>query len=57
MAEARINDHLVLQDVEAGRAAAYHVETVADLAERAVLLKRLPAPVGRRQWRDTIGAG
>ena len=32
LAEARIGDHLVLQDLEAGRAAAHHVETVADLA-------------------------
>ncbi len=54
LAEARIGDHLVLQDLEAGRAAAHHVETVADLAERVVLLKPLPAPVGQRQWRDTI---
>ena len=33
LAEARIGDHLVLQDLEARRAAAHHVETVADLAD------------------------
>ncbi len=53
LAEARIGDHLVLRDPGSGRSA-LHVETVADLAERVVLLKRLAEPAGRRQWRDTI---
>jgi ATP-binding cassette, subfamily B, bacterial HlyB/CyaB len=53
LAEARISDHLVLRDPGSGRSA-LHVETVADLAERVVLLKPLAEPANRRQWRDTI---
>ncbi len=53
LAEARINDHLVLHDPHSGRSAV-QLETVADLAARVVLLKPLAEPVHRRQWRDTI---
>jgi Peptidase C39 family len=53
LAEARIKDHLVVSDSSSGRSA-LHLETVADLALRVVLLKPLVVPAGQRQWRDTI---
>jgi HlyB family type I secretion system ABC transporter len=47
-------DHLVLHDSGAGGTSALHVDTVADIARHAVLLKALPDPAQRRQWRDSI---
>jgi ATP-binding cassette, subfamily B, bacterial HlyB/CyaB len=53
LAEARIRDHLVLREAGAG-VSALDLKTVADLAERVVLLKALAEPASRREWRDTI---
>ncbi len=53
LAEARIKDHLVLREPGGGRSV-LQLETVADLAQRVVLLKALAAPADQREWRDTI---
>jgi HlyB family type I secretion system ABC transporter len=54
LARQRIGDHLVLLDPEAGSTTACGFQTVAEMAERVVLLKPLPASAQRRQWRDPI---
>jgi HlyB family type I secretion system ABC transporter len=54
LVRARIADHLVLSDPGAGGTSALHVETVADLAQRLIVLKPLAETVQRRQWRDSI---
>ncbi len=54
LARQRIGDHLVLLDPETGATTACGLQTVAEMAERVVLLKPLPAPAQRRQWRDPI---
>ncbi len=54
LARQRIGDHLVLLDAEADATTACSLQTVAEMAERVVLLKPLPAPAQRRQWRDPI---
>ena len=50
----RVADHLLLQDPGGGPASALHVDTVADLARRVVLLKALPEPARPGQWRQSI---
>jgi hypothetical protein len=50
----RVADHLLLHDPGAGSASALHVETVADLACRMVLLKALPETARPGQWRQSI---
>ena len=63
LVRARVRDHLVLVDPGSGREAVTSLESVADLAWRAVLLKPSAAPGSRqeggaqarpRQWRDPI---
>jgi ABC-type bacteriocin/lantibiotic exporter with double-glycine peptidase domain len=50
----RIADHLVFSNPGTGGTSALHVETVADLAKRLVVLKPLAESAQRRQWRDSI---
>jgi len=50
----RIADHLLLSDPGAGTTSALHVETVADLAQRLIVLKPLAESAQRRRWRDPI---
>lgn len=56
IASERVGDHLVLLDPDSRRSAACHVDTVADMAHRAVLLKPLPETLVPRRWRDPIMA-
>jgi HlyB family type I secretion system ABC transporter len=54
LARARVGDHLVLVDPGQRRESVVSLETVADMAERVLLLKPLPATARQRQWRDPI---
>jgi ABC-type bacteriocin/lantibiotic exporter with double-glycine peptidase domain len=56
LATERLRDHLVLAEPDAERVAACGFETVADLAERIVLLKPLAEPAPHPACRDTIMA-
>src|SRR5918996_5532617 len=54
LARARVGDHLVLVDPGQRRESVVSLETVADMAERVLLLKPLPETARQRQWRDPI---
>jgi HlyB family type I secretion system ABC transporter len=56
LARARVGDHLVLVEPGQRRESVVGLETVADMAERILLLKPLPATARQRQWRDPIMA-
>jgi hypothetical protein len=54
LVRARGRDHLVLVDPASGREAVTGLQSVADLASRAVLLKPSAGTASRQQWRDPI---
>jgi HlyB family type I secretion system ABC transporter len=54
LVRARVRDHLVLVDPASGRESVTGLESVADLAARAVLLKPTARIASRQQWRDSI---
>ncbi|MGH6943556.1 MAG: peptidase domain-containing ABC transporter [Geminicoccaceae bacterium] len=54
LVERRVRDHLVLIDAAADRRSTQSIETVAEMAERAVLMKALSPEARERRWRDSI---
>ena len=54
LARERVGDHLLLVEGGSELARACHVDAVADLAERIVLIKPLIEPGGRGGWRGTL---
>jgi HlyB family type I secretion system ABC transporter len=54
LVRSRTGDHLVVVEPGGERSSALSLETVADMAARAVLLKPLAKPAPQQQWRESI---
>jgi ABC-type bacteriocin/lantibiotic exporter with double-glycine peptidase domain len=54
LVRSRTGDHLVVVEPGEDRSSALGLETVADMAARAVLLKPLAKPAPQQQWRESI---
>src|SRR5919106_3229911 len=54
LVQSRTRDHLVVVEPAGERISALSLETVADMADRAVLLKPLAKPPQPQQWRQSI---
>jgi ABC-type bacteriocin/lantibiotic exporter with double-glycine peptidase domain len=54
LVRARVRDHLVLVDPVTRRESVTSLDAVADLADRAVLLKPLAEAARQQRWRDPI---
>jgi ABC-type bacteriocin/lantibiotic exporter with double-glycine peptidase domain len=54
LVRSRTRDHLVVVEPAGERSSALSLETVADMASRAVLLKPLAKPAKPQQWRESI---
>jgi ABC-type bacteriocin/lantibiotic exporter with double-glycine peptidase domain len=54
LVRSRTGDHLVVVEPGEDRSSALGLETVADMAARAVLLKPLARPAQPQQWRESI---